>query len=118
PCDRRTSRDSMMRRYADLEHVVKLPPEAMQWSTVPPEPEEENCPSAASSFKRELEPVLADALDGELSRTIREEAAPDAEADPSALAERLAKLSVEQRLALQELLSAAERQPAKPALRD
>ena len=40
-------------RYADLEHVVKLPPEAMQWSTVPPEPEEE--PTQLCYWERQIQ---------------------------------------------------------------
>lgn len=70
------ARNSLMSKYADLGHVLVLPPEAMQWSKGHFEedksPQAPEAVSSGSTLKDDLEEVLANALSPQ--RTIRIEA--------------------------------------------
>lgn len=60
------ARNSLMSKYADLDHVLVLPPEAMQWSRGRSEedksPQAPEAVSSESSLKDDLQEVLANAL--------------------------------------------------------
>lgn len=117
------ARNSLMSKYADLDHVLVLPSEAMQWCRGRFEedksPQAPEAVSSESSLKDDLQEVLANALSPQ--RTIRIEAMGSSasqadnatasmpnDASCDSLATRLAQLSPQQRLALQELLKVAE----------
>jgi len=111
------NRSKLMGKYADLDHVLLLPPDAIHWSSSAVEDPSPSAASAASASaspqsKDELKTVLASALSSQ--RTLRLEADPctvpvQGAASELTLATRLAQLSPEQRLALQELLDVAEK---------
>ncbi|OLQ12600.1 hypothetical protein AK812_SmicGene3430 [Symbiodinium microadriaticum] len=90
-------------------------------------PEEEpRCDSAASSFKRDLEPILTDALQNSVEEHVLTLRTPPAQVGSHScehgvdswcedMATRFARLDRRQRLALQELLEVAEKVPSRPA---
>ncbi|CAE7331919.1 slc38a6, partial [Symbiodinium sp. CCMP2456] len=75
---------AVLGRFADFERVVLLPPCATHWSQqhspAPEEKEEPRCDSAASSFKRDLEPILTDALQSSVEEHVLTLRTPPAQA--------------------------------------